>query len=259
MKENAPLVWRTPPENLLLPPDEVHVWRAGLDLDAGKIQKLRDLLSPDERERADRFRFPIHRQRFIAARGMLRTVLGLFLKVAPQALRFHYGPHGKPALANVASADGLRFNVAHSEGLALFAVARNREVGVDVENLRRKLTSDQIAERFFSSKEVTALRALPAELQRRGFFNCWTRKEAYIKARGRGFSLPLDQFTVSLAPGEPARLLETAGDPDEASKWTLRDLPLPMEQDFVAALAVEGSGWRLCCWDWQFTRDAVPE
>jgi 4'-phosphopantetheinyl transferase len=282
----ASLAWSAPPEHLALPIDEVHVWRVALDLETRRIKTLLDLLSPDERERATRFHFPIHRQRFIAARGLLRTVLARYVNTSPQSLRFSYGPHGKPALADAASAEdtlkrGLQrerraggldpgtsrggvgvqasacpassawlcFNVAHSEGLALFAVAHNREVGIDVESLLRKLTNDQIAERFFSPKEVAALRALPVELQRQGFFNCWTRKEAYIKARGKGLSLPLDQFTVSLAPGEPARLLETAGEPDEALKWTLRDLPLPMDGDFVAALAVEGSGWRLCCWE----------
>jgi 4'-phosphopantetheinyl transferase len=249
--KDSPVSWQSPPERLFLPADEVHVWRAALDLDATRIQDLQDLLSPDERERADQFRFPIHRQRFIAARGLLRTVLARYLATQPKTLRFRYGPFGKPALADAASAGGLCFNVAHSEGLALFAVARNREVGVDLESLGRKLADDQIAERFFSPNEVAALRALPAELQREGFFNCWTRKEAYIKARGKGLSLPLNQFTVSLSPGEPARLLATPGEPAEASKWTLRELS-PGE-GFAAALAVKGDGWQLRCWEWQFT------
>jgi 4'-phosphopantetheinyl transferase len=133
--------------------------------------------------------------------------------------------------------------------VALYAVTRAREVGIDVELIRSDLKIEQIAERFFSHHEIATLRALPTELRQSAFFRCWTRKEAYIKATGKGLSLPLDQFEVSLTPGEPAALLSTQPDPNEAQRWSLRELtPAP---GYAAALAVEGHGWCLACWDWR--------
>jgi 4'-phosphopantetheinyl transferase len=132
--------------------------------------------------------------------------------------------------------------------VALYAVARGREVGIDLEFIRRDLEVEQIAERFFSRQEIATLRALPADLRRDAFFLCWTRKEAYIKARGEGLSLPLDQFDVSLIPGEPAALLSTRPDSDEALRWSLQELPLG--SGYVAALAVEGRGRSFSCWQW---------
>ena len=248
MMADPPPVWQRSPVTPALPPDEVHVWRAALDLDAPRIQDLQALLSPDERARAEQFRFPLHRQRFIAARGLLRTLLARYLKISPPALRFSYGPHGKPALADAAAVTGLRFNLAHSDGLALFAVVWNREVGVDLESLGRDRAHDQIAERFFSPNEAAALRALPVEARRKAFYDCWTRKEAYLKARGLGLSLPLDQFEVSLSSEEPVRLLATPEGPDETSYWQLQ--AVPAGEGFAAAVAVAGTDWRLRCWEW---------
>jgi 4'-phosphopantetheinyl transferase len=132
--------------------------------------------------------------------------------------------------------------------VALYAVARGREVGIDLEFIRRDLEVEQIAERFFSRRETATLRALPTDLRKYAFFLCWTRKEAYIKARGEGLSLPLDQFDVSLIPGEPAALLSAQPDSDEALRWSLQELTLA--SGYVAALAVEGRGWSLSCWQW---------
>jgi 4'-phosphopantetheinyl transferase len=175
---------------------------------------------------------------------VLRAILGGYLNQGPECLSFCYNSQGKPAL----DGDAIRFNVSHSHGVALYAVTRGREVGIDIEHIRFDLAVAEIAERFFSRREVVMLRALPAEVQRQAFFLCWTRKEAYIKARGEGLSLPLDQFDVSLAPGEPAAVLGTQRDPSEASRWSLQELtPAP---GYVAALAVEGHGWRLTCWQW---------
>jgi 4'-phosphopantetheinyl transferase len=121
-------------------------------------------------------------------------------------------------------------------------------VGIDLEYIRSDLQVEQLAERFFSRREIATLRTLPPEVQRQAFFLCWTRKEAYLKARGEGLSLPLDQFDVSLIPGEPAALLSTQRDPYEVSRWSLQELtPAP---GYAAALAVEGHGWGLACWQW---------
>jgi 4'-phosphopantetheinyl transferase len=240
--------WRPPPETLVLGCDEVHVWRATLDQTPAQIQSFRHNLAADEQARAERFHFERDCGHFIVARGVLRAILGGYLKRAPESASFCYGAHGKPALAGESGADAIRFNVSHSHGIALYAVTRGREVGVDLERIRSNLAVAEIAERFFSRREVAMLRTLPTEEQREAFFRTWTRKEAYLKARGEGLSLPLDQFDVSLAPGEPAAILGTQPASSEASRWSLQELaPAP---GYVAALAVEGHGWRLACWQW---------
>jgi len=238
--------WHSAPETLTLSSHEVHVWRAALDVPESDVRRLWDTLAEDERRRAARFVFQRDRTHFVVARGLLRVLLGRYLEHDPQRLHFIYGHNGKPELATDVEGTGLRFNVSHSHGLALYAVTRRREIGVDVERIRPAVAQETIAEHFFSPREVAVLRALPAALQATAFFACWTRKEAYIKARGDGLALPLDQFTVSLAPGEPAALLSTAWDPQEAARWALHDLaPGP---GYMAAVAVAGHDWQLTCW-----------
>jgi 4'-phosphopantetheinyl transferase len=223
--------------------DEVHVWRARLDAGLSDIGYFASTLAEDETERAARFHFDKHRHDYIIARGILRRLLGRYLEVGPDQLRFCYGEYGKPALAEGCGGDWLRFNLSHSHNLALYAVARNREVGLDVEWVKKDFANEQIAERFFSEVETRALRALPRGLQDEAFFNCWTRKEAYIKARGEGLSMPLHTFDVSLIPGDPARLLASRVDSEEVSRWTLRNLTPGL--GYVGAVAAEGRDWRL--------------
>jgi 4'-phosphopantetheinyl transferase len=207
---------------------------------------LRGLLSEDEAARADRFHFAHDRNHFIVARGMLRVILGRYLRRPPAGLRFDYNAYGKPELRAAADGSRLRFNLSHAAGVALYCVADGRRVGVDVEYVREGAAYEEIAGHFFSERERASLAALPPEARARAFFNCWTRKEAYIKARGEGLSIPLDSFDVSLSPGEPVALLCTRDDALEASRWSLRELALG--PDYVAAVAAEGAGWRLCCW-----------
>jgi 4'-phosphopantetheinyl transferase len=238
--------WSLPPDELVLTNSEVHVWRARLDLPDAHLHSLQASLAPEELNRAGRFYFEKDRRHFIAGRGLLRSILGRYLQVDPGQLHFSYEQYGKPVLAAAPGQELFRFNLSHSGGLALYAVTVGREIGVDIERIRTDLEYEQIAERFFSSQESAALRLLPPEIKPEGFFNCWTRKEAYIKARGEGLSLPLDQFDVTLAPGEPARLLNIRGNPQEAGRWSLRELtPAP---GYAAALAVEGYDWQLKCW-----------
>jgi 4'-phosphopantetheinyl transferase len=240
--------WRVPPERLILGSNAVHVWRVSLDQSRSQIALFLDNLDDDERSRADRFYFSRDRERFIVARGILRAVLGRYSNRAPESLSFSYSTHGKPALASETGIDAIRFNLSHSHGTALYAFTRGREVGVDLEFIRCDLEAEQIAERYFSHSEIETLRALPPSLRKYAFFLCWTRKEAYIKARGEGLSLALDQFDVSLTPGEPAALLSTRSDSDEALLWSLRNLnPGP---GYAAALATEGRDWTLSCWQW---------
>jgi 4'-phosphopantetheinyl transferase len=242
------LSWQTAPEPVILPPDEVHVWRADLDVGPAALLRLRETLSPDEQARAERFYSPLERARYTAGRGILRALLARYLGTPGGDLRFCCNAHGKPALVPGSGAEDLRFNLSHSHRLALFAFAFRREVGVDLEYVRPSLTDDPLPERFFSTQEVIALRALPESAQTEAFFNCWTRKEAYIKARGRGLSISLASFAVSLAPAQLTNLPITGNDGPEAGRWSLR--ALAPGQGYVAAIAAEGADWSLALWQW---------
>jgi 4'-phosphopantetheinyl transferase len=219
---------------------EVHVWLANLDGYAA--EDLKSLLAEDELARAARFHFDKNRNHFIVARAWLRKLLGAYLGVAAGELRLAYADKGKPSLES-GQRDALSFNLAHSNGMAIYAFSRSRELGVDLEFIREDLSDEKIAERFFSRREIDDLKNLPAELRRRAFFDCWTRKEAYIKARGEGLSMPLDEFDVSLAPGEPAVLLRNHKEPEEVSRWSMTTVDVP--EGYVAALVAEGQDWQL--------------
>jgi 4'-phosphopantetheinyl transferase len=234
--------WEASPELLALEEDEVHVWRASLDCDGRVLHQFDETLAPDEKARAQRFVFRPDRNSYIAARGILRELLGRYLKRAPSEIEFDYGPQGKPALRSGSHEGQVQFNLSHSHGVALFAFAAGRQVGVDVELVRPDFAGEKIAERFFSSQEVMELRSLPAAVLDEGFFLCWTRKEAYIKARGEGLQIPLKSFHVSLTPGEPARLQA-----DDSSRWSLRSLRLGGR--YVGAVVGEGNGWKLRGWE----------
>ena len=241
--------WMSPPKRLALAGDQVHVWRATLDVSPQHLQVFERTLTPDEWQRATRFRFPHIRQRFIAGRGILRTILSGYLDVAPHTLRFGYTSYGKPFLESREGQQAqLHFNVTHAEGRALYAITQARAVGIDIEAQREMTDAAAIAKRFFSPLENRILHSLPAADHSSAFLRCWTRKEAYIKAQGMGLSLPLKQFSVTLAPGDPARLLRTDHEPTAIDQWTLRELaPGP---GYVAALAVEGHDWQMACWQW---------
>jgi 4'-phosphopantetheinyl transferase len=237
--------WQTAPEFVEARNDEVHIWRAALDVLPFHVENLRPILSNDERKRAARFHFERDRSRFIATRARLRILLGHYLKKKPSEIGFSYGPNGKPFLSSGEDAR-LRFNLSHSRGIVLYAVTHEREIGVDLEYNSENVDIDALAKRFFSLREIAALKSLPEHEKQRAFFACWTRKEAYIKARGEGLSLPLDSFSVSLNPLEPAVLLEVQDNPEESSRWAL--IELDSGPRYAGALAVEGRNWRLRCW-----------
>lgn len=239
-------LWGPPPAELALSSNDVHVWCAFLDEPTWRLQRLVQTLSANERVKAEHFHFERDRRRFIVSQGLLRMILSRYLSIKPNQLQFCYGHRGKPALTQTFGGDTLHFNMSHSHELALYAITRDREIGVDVERIRPIPDIEQIAERFFSAKENAVFCALPPSQKLEAFFNCWTRKEAYLKATGDGLARPLDQFAVSLAPGKAARLLHVEGDVQETTRWSLQRLtPAP---GYVVALAVEGHGWRLACW-----------
>ena len=235
--------WLAPPQNLVLADSEVHVWRADLNLDAESLGRMRGELSADERARTDRFHFDRDRNHFVACRGILRKLAGSYLNCSPSSFEFSYGPFGKPALRLEDSASPIHFNVAHSNGLALLAFARSCEIGVDLESIRPDFAGDEIAQHYFSKRELTELRGLPERMRIQGFFQCWTRKEAYIKARGLGLQIPLQSFSVSLTPGQPETL-----ESEDASRWTLRSID--MGPNFAGAIVGEDHEWQPRFWDW---------
>lgn len=240
MQTNAhPLIqWEVPPETLQLAPHEIHVWCADITAHAFPLESFAMLLAPDERTRAARFRFAKDQQQFTIARALLRILLGRYLYTPPAALRFGYGAQGKPWLMEAGNAaQGLRFNLAHSGELILYAVRKEREVGIDVEFMRAETSYETIAEQFFAPAEVNALRALPFAEQPQAFFNIWTRKEAFIKARGDGLSFPLNGFAVSHESQAPVTL-EVYPFPRESKRWKLYHL-YPKAQ-YAGALAAEG-------------------
>jgi 4'-phosphopantetheinyl transferase len=239
--------WCTPPPELSLSAHAVHVWRAALGLEAAYLRRLEQNLSADEWERASRFRFARDRARFVGARGLLREILALYLNASPGRLRFGYSAHGKPFLTGEPST--LRFNVSHSFDEMLLAIAHMREVGVDVEGVRNNAVAiEEIGETVLSEPEKQALARFGGEDKRTNFLRFWTLKEAYIKADGRGVSLPLERIDVSSPEGRVAVLNEATGEWRRCPRWKLRTLaPVP---GYVAALAAEGQDWRLALWHW---------
>ncbi len=222
-----------------LPAEEVHVWCASLERPARIVERMRLLLAPDELQRADRFRFERDRARYIVGRALLRGLLARYLQRAPEELEFEYGSFAKPALSS-----GPWFNLSHSGSVALYVFSTAGEVGIDVELDNGDPARERIAERFFSPAEVRVLRSLPAVAQPRAFLACWTRKEAFVKARGDGLNLALDSFDVSLAPNVPAALLRTAWSSEEPRHWIVEDLS-DRRARYVAALALRGEGMRV--------------
>jgi 4'-phosphopantetheinyl transferase len=232
------------PDRPLLGRRDVHVWRVSLDQTPTIVERFYQLLSVDEQARAARFHFEKDRQHFIVARGCLRTILARYLEIAPRKIQFTYTPYGKPELATSTSqAQPLNFNLAHSGGFALYALTEVGEIGVDLEHVRPEFAGDEIARRFFSSDEVARLTKLPASVRHEAFFNCWTRKEAFIKAKGIGLSLPLDQFDVTMTPSEPVALLRTRWDENEAARWSLK--AIDVGPGYVAAVALASPDWQL--------------
>ena len=238
--------WLLPPSKLKLSTHDVHVWRARLDQTDGRVQQLQQILSDDERLRAERFHFDRDRRRFIVSQGMLRMIIGKYTDIEPRQLQFYSGHRGKPYLMHTSGNVPLQFNLAHSKEIALYAFTCSREIGIDVEYVRDMPDAEKIALTTFSSLENKILQSLPEYQRQEAFFSCWVRKEAYIKAIGKGLYHALDRFDVSLAPGEPARLVSVEGSAEQASCWFMKSLT--PENGYVAAVAVRGGDYCLSYW-----------
>jgi 4'-phosphopantetheinyl transferase len=213
------LAWSPPPAAIDLPSGEVHLWAARLDPSDDFLRRCAGVLSDDERVRAERFRAGSLQNRYITGRGILRMLLGRYLRLDPASFSFRYQDHGKPELDSPWKDQGIDFNVSHSHDLAVFAFTSESEIGVDVECIRPMPNAAELLERFFSAEEVRQWRQMPAERQLRAFFQGWTRKEAWLKAVGSGLSFPLNQFCITM--DDPARVLSIRGDTVEAARWWL--------------------------------------
>jgi len=230
----------TPSEILRLEHTEVHIWRASLNQSPTQINEFLGMLTPDEKVKANRFHSAKKRNQFIVAHGLLRVILGCYyINTAPEQLRFFYNSYGKPYITDELNKDKLKFNMSHSHGIVLYAFTSGREVGVDIEYIRPDIAYEQIAERFFSQRELTELQSLPQEKQKEAFFYFWTCKEAYLKARGEGISLPFDSFEVSMIQGKPVALLSTKSGLQGISRWSI--LNLQLKSGYIGVLVVEGN------------------
>jgi 4'-phosphopantetheinyl transferase len=216
-------IWCHPDVNhsLSIPTREVHVWRARLSSPIADLSTLRGSLSCEERERADRFRSEHDRARFVLGRIVARSVLGHCLQRPARDIQLTLDRSGKPVVASPSEMT-LHFNISHSGDHVLFALARNRRVGVDVEQVREAKDLNEIAARCFSKAEYLRLQTIPERMRTESFYRCWTLKEAYLKARGEGLRLSPDSFDVAFFPGEMPRLLETRFDPVDATRWCFR-------------------------------------
>ncbi len=241
--------WLAPPEALTVIRDEVHVWRASLDIPDEQIEKLLKTLSPDERKRSEKYHFRRDRQNFVAARGILRNILAGYLGTEPEKIIFSYSPYSKPFLSGPFSDRDLSFNLSHAKDLAMYAVTRKRKVGIDIEYPRQEFQWNDIVERCFSSPEKAELLALPEKNRHRAFFTYWTRKEAFLKANGIGLSTEIKDVNVTLKHDRSSYLLRPICALRDDDYWSLIDLNPGF--GYLAALAVEGDGLSVRCWQWR--------
>lgn len=240
-------LWPFAPDEVNATADSVHVWLFSLSQPAACLGGLERCLSADEIVRADRFHFAHLRQHYVAGRGIMRQILARYLDISAAELRFDYREHGKPELEYAPIP--LKFNLSHSGQLGLLAVSLGRQVGADIEFMRPMEDLHSIAEAYFSTREIMDLQALPVQQQARGFFNCWTRKEAYLKGIGKGLAQALNAFDVTLKPEDAAALLAMREDPNEKDRWHLQDIPIGPE--YAAAVIAEGQDWDLMRWQWR--------
>jgi 4'-phosphopantetheinyl transferase len=229
--------WFQPLPMLELSSSEVHVWRASTNVDEKQLKYLQGIISEEEQRRAAKFYFEKDRIRFIVARGYLRMILAYYLDQLPEEFRFSYNKYGKPSLEDAINND-VRFNLSHSDEMILYGFTRCREIGVDIELTRTSKDTIQILDHFFSELEKEDFKIIPEQKKKEVFYVCWTRKEAYIKARGKGLSIPLDDFSVTLIPGYPAKLIKADKDSEE-SQWHMKDISAA--SGFAAAAVVSGT------------------
>ncbi len=245
--EHAVKTGKTPPAKLTIPSDRIDVYRMRLAEDVVADENLLGILSRDELARASRFQFDRDRSRFTRGRAGLRILLGRYLDVAPGEIRFRYQNNGKPEIDYPPDTGVLRFNVSNSGELVLIAVTAGTPLGIDVEKMLKMTDVMDIATRYFSAREVQALRDMDESKRQVSFFACWTRKEAFLKVTGAGMSYPLSAFSVTVDPDGPADTLEIGGEKSAAARWSLKDLN--PQEGYRAALAWDGGFREIKEWE----------
>lgn len=231
-------ILRPAPHRLLLGVEEVHVWIAFLDRLSSRRQPFFEVLAPREMARAAKFRLAKDRDEFVLSRGLLRGLLSRYVGVSPSELNFSYNPYGKPALEIGCEGEKCSFNLSHSQGVVVYAVAKTREIGVDIECVRQDVEHQQIAARFLSPGEARAVQALPPAERKKAFLSCWTKKEAYLKAKGEGFHLDPQSFDVTSGSADLASPVLIEANPTTARCCSIAPLQAP--PGYIAALAAEG-------------------
>ncbi len=242
------LQWHSTIPGELINSNEAHVWRVFLDVSTDEFENLLKSLSVDELARAGRFHFERDKRRFIAARGMLRRILGHYLGENPNDIRFEYTSYGKPSLVTDSGNDNLCFNLSHSGAFALYAITRIKKIGIDIERIRDDVKIEEIAHKFFSQGEISLLGKINKNKRTELFFQYWTRKEAILKARGEGISFPMEQCDVSSISGSGLSSVTLKENNIENQYWYVQDI-FP-GNDYAAAIAIEGGDWDLSCWDY---------
>ncbi len=239
-------IWTNWRARTALQENEIHLWRVPLDQPPHVSNHLKTTLSLDEVQRANRFYTQKLHDQWTIARGSLRKLLSLYLEEKPDDIRFSTNEYGKPAIEYPARGRRLQFNLSHSADVALYAFIYDRSIGVDVEQMRVDVDYEAVAHHHFSPVENQILYNIPKEKRLQAFYHCWTRKEAYIKARGAGLAISLDQFDVSCQPEVPAALLASREDPYEVTRWSFHDIQAGGR--YAGALVVEGRIEALMCW-----------
>src|SRR5487761_673990 len=226
----------------------IHIWRASLDLDEKAVGSLEALLSEDERTRANRFHFANDRRRFTVARGILRSIVGAYLRLSSANLEFSYGSNGKPWIKSDGRDESLSFNLSHSGETVLYAFRRNHQIGVDVEHLDRRVEYLEIAQEFFAPEEIQSITTLSDDQQCRRFFEIWTRKEAYLKALGTGLSMPLNEFEVVSVERNS---YDDAGSADSGRRIGWSFCQFEPQPGYIAAIATDTGYGQISWWDWR--------
>ncbi|HLO49784.1 MAG TPA: 4'-phosphopantetheinyl transferase superfamily protein [Kamptonema sp.] len=241
-------LWDTPPAQLTLLSNDIHIWCAALDLSPEQIKMYELTLSADEKIRAERFHFERHKYSFIASRGILRAILSRYLNIKPHQLQFEYGTRGKPEIAESCSEKKLKFNLSHSDKIALYAITTTSAIGIDIEKYRPLDDAEQIAERFFTARECAWLSEIPPSEKQAAFFSLWTCKEAYLKAIGEGLAFGLDRCEIGINSNNCPKLLSIQGDSQAAKPWFLQQLNPVL--GYVGAVAVKAENPRFTYWQW---------
>ncbi len=234
-------------DKIMIPEESIHIWLADIEKEGPNHECLSCILSPGEKERIKRFVFDKDKKRFLITHGLLRLILGRYTGIAPDALRFSVMEKGKPVLENSGGRD-IRFNLSHSGKYVIYAITERREIGIDIEYMREFSDADRIVNRFFSKREIEEYFRLDPGMRKRAFFKCWTRKEAFIKAIGRGFYMPLRNFSVSPDPDAKSGIeIHQESIPDR--KWSIYDVELE-DADYTASIAYEGQRAEIAYLKW---------